>query len=92
MSKNPLLFYSEISFANAAQPTLLSHWSLLRRGLPSQQSYLTRSPRGAFLGLLNRQLPSHLPCLLLSSRQLVIRFHEAGSEEERLSTSTDFFH
>ena len=43
MSESPLLFSSELSLASAAQPTLLTHWSLLSRGLPSKQSCLTQS-------------------------------------------------
>lgn len=43
MCESPLLFSSELTFANAAQPTLLTHWSLLSRGLPSKQSCLTQS-------------------------------------------------
>lgn len=43
MIESPLLFSSELSFASTAQPTLLTHWSLLSSGLPSKQSSLTQS-------------------------------------------------
>lgn len=36
MSESPLLFCLELGFAAAAQPTPVTHWSLLSRGLPSR--------------------------------------------------------